>query len=75
MAIRKGTLVETNRDIDCRSTGGPLIPKGSRAIVKIVRKTGELWVEFHDFGHRHVEPDCVSVRLQEMNHESPPNEL
>ena len=61
----KGKLVETTVAIDCRSTGGPFIPKGSKAIVKIVRKTGELWVEFlptangDHFGHRHVTPGCM----------------
>jgi hypothetical protein len=60
-----GKQIETTRDIDCRSTGGPLIPKGSRAIVKIVRRTGELWVEFlptadgDHFGHRHINPNCA----------------
>ncbi len=65
----KGKLVETAVDIDCRSTGGPLIPKGTQAIVKIVRKTGELWVEFlptgtgDHFGHRHLDPnDVVEVQ-------------
>ena len=58
-------VVETTIDIDCRATGGPLIPKGSRAVVKIVRKTGELWVAFlptasgDHFGHRHVAPGSI----------------
>jgi hypothetical protein len=62
----KGKLVEATVHIDCRSTGGPLIPKGTKAVVKIVRKTGELWVEFlptatgDHFGHRHVHPNDVS---------------
>ena len=61
----KGKTVEPIRDIDCRSTGGPLILKGSRATVKIIRKTGELWVEFlptangDHFGHRHLNPSDV----------------
>jgi hypothetical protein len=61
----KGKLVETTIDIDCRATGGPLIRKGTRAVVKIVRRTGELWVEFlptangDHFGHRHLTPSCV----------------
>ncbi len=56
----KGKLVETTIHIDCRCTGGPLIPKGTQAVVKVVRRTGELWVEFlptaagDRFGHRHV---------------------
>jgi hypothetical protein len=62
----RGKLVETTIDIDCRSTGGPRIPKGSRAIVKVVRRTGELWVEFlptangDHFGHRHLALSEVS---------------
>jgi hypothetical protein len=61
----KGKLVETAIDIDCRAKGGPLIPIGTRAVVKIVRRTGELWVEFLPtangdyFGHRHLTPSCV----------------
>ena len=57
----KGKLVETTIHIDCRCTGGPLIPKGTQAVVKVVRRTGKLWVEFlpvtaagDHFGHRHV---------------------
>jgi len=57
----KEKQIETTRDIDCRPTGGPLIPKGSKAVVKIVRKTGELWVEFENFGHRHINADCIVI--------------
>ncbi len=51
---RKGDRGVISKNIDCTSTGGPYIPQGTPVTVERVRRTGELWVDIEDFGHRHI---------------------
>lgn len=58
--FRKGDRIVT-KTIDLRSVAsGPLIPAGTAGTVKVVRRTGELWVELEGFGHRHVNAEHVN---------------
>lgn len=51
--MKKGTIVRTARDLDMRDTGGPLIPRGTRALVLRTQRGGLVWVDFGgDIGRR-----------------------
>jgi hypothetical protein len=50
---RKGHIFRTTRTLDLRSTGGPLIPKGTYGIIQRVHRTGELSVDL-DVGDKRV---------------------
>lgn len=55
MNIKKGQYVYVARTIDCRKTGGPLIPEFALAKVLIRRRDGRLWVDLGEYGgKRHL---------------------
>jgi len=59
-APRKGDRIILLRDLDLTTTGGPMILAGNEGTVKIVRRTGELWVNLDKYGHMHLYPDDVA---------------
>ena len=62
MNIKKNQYVFMSRTIDCRRTGGPLIPEFSVAKVLIRRRDGRLWVDLEDNGgRRHVYRKDVQI--------------
>jgi len=60
MKFDKHQVVFLRRQMDMRKTGGPCIPKGEPMTIQVRRRTGELWVKFHNFDHRLVNPSDVS---------------
>ena len=53
MKIKKGQSAFVARTIDCRNTGGPLIPKGAGVTVLIRCRDGQtLWVDLGKHGGR-----------------------
>ena len=61
MKFRHGQAVKTVVTLDCRQMGGPLIPKGTWARIKIVRRTGELWCETDGYGTTHFLPKDLEL--------------
>lgn len=54
--MKKGNIVRTARELDLRDTGGPLIPKGTRALVLRTQRDGLVWVDFGgEIGRRREE--------------------
>jgi len=52
---KKGSTFIIKKDIDFRSTGGPLIEKGTKCKVLIVRRNAdECWVDIDGIGRRRL---------------------
>jgi hypothetical protein len=56
---KKGMRVKIARDIDCRNTGGPFIPKGEEGTILRVRRDDTVRIELDNFG-------CCSVNKADI---------
>lgn len=67
MRRRRKSNMFIARNLDMRSTGGPLILKGTPATIIKRRKTGEIWVNIHGFGHRNLMPSDLTSKKKRKN--------
>jgi hypothetical protein len=68
----KGKKFTTNKDIDCRPTGGPFIPIGSYGTIMLIRRLQNcfgkkiVWVEFDYYGQRNVFLEDLEI-MEDVN--------
>lgn len=60
--MKKGQTFKTTRELDMRDTGGPLIPAGTRGIVKRSRREEKsAWVDLQEYGQRELLLDWMEA--------------
>jgi len=52
--MKKNSVIELVRDIDCSKTGGPIMRKGTKGVVNLKKRDGTIWIQLEGFGTRHL---------------------